>query len=362
MVRKSNGTPVPPEPVLSIKEQLAMKAKAKSTATAAKKSDRPVIELTYDDHETKLYAEQVDRFTAADAAKKGIDGLIKTAQAALKPYLITRVMQMWVDQGRKMDNPRVQTPGGSSFNFQVKDTLTGARGFKVPKDENGQPVPIEKHLAAHGVSKDLISNLKDSGEFKEQQVLGFVDMTKLETDQPVLAERLMALVLAANQGGVTTSKGEKIKFNDNELELILEQSNNITVKEGFLDRSVTYCKDVTDDPEVAVTMLQNLLTAVPPQWAFGQANCLHPETAIAKLLSPETDGKVAPPPPAPPVEHDTGKFILRVTGTLITIVRRKDGKEVAKKQCKDDMHCKNSIRKFMENPASLDTYVADNMG
>ena len=342
------------EQPMSAKDRLLAKAK-KTTPSAAKKKAREIISL--DNPEDKVIADAVDRLTAAVHARKAIEGHEKAAKAVVLPHVRSLILQDWIEQGRKTDNPRVQTPSGSSFILQCKDTLTGVRGFRVPKDDSGTPVDFRQHLESAGLPPNLIEEI--SSEFKDELVLS-INMVKLEKEHASLAEKLMSLIAEAGAGGVTTTDGKKIKFSDDDMEKILDQNHDVTVEEGFLERSVTHCKAVAENQEEATDLLSKLLYAVPPQWAVGQANCLKPEEGIVKMLREEP--KVVAPT-GPPVDHETPdqKYTLRMEGYDVKIIRNSDKKELAKKTCKDAMHTANTVNKWMREPDSLSGFISENV-
>ena len=371
--RKTEDKPAPVPGILFLLHRLvrflreraiSRRRQRKSRLIAArKKKPREIIELNKPDD--AIYADAVDRLTAAIHARKAIDGHEKAAKALIMPYVRMIVLREWVEQGRKLDNRRVQTPNGSSFILQCKDTLTGTRGFRVPKTEQGDPIDIRQHLASNGVPEALIEKLMIDAEFKEELVIG-VNIAKLEKEHRVrqCRNRCRSLIDAAGSGGVTTSDGQKIAFTDDDMEKILTQNNDVTVKEGFLERAVTHCVAVAgDDQEAAADMLIKLLSAVPPQWAIGQALCLHPDEGIVRLLHEEPPAVKAEAKAMPPVNHETPdkKYILRVEGFTITVIRVSDNKEVAKKTCKDAMHATNTIKKWQRDPASLSAFIAENI-
>jgi hypothetical protein len=340
---------------LTAKERLAAKAK-NVVSGGPKKKPRDIIELK--DESLKVYADAVDRLAAASHAKKAIEGHLKAAQAIVVPYIRQQVLGEWIQQDKRTENPRVQTPNGSSFIFQCKDTLTGTRGFRVPKDEDGTPVDIRTHLASHGISDELIEQLMVAQEFVQEEVLG-INMRVLEKNHPAVSEKILNLILAASEGGVTDSEGNEISFSEEEINVILEKNNDVTVKEGFLDRSIKHVKSVSDGEEEAQRLLERLLMAVPPQWAVGSVNCLRPDETIQRLLHEEPPAAI--PVQAPPEFKETadGKYTIKTEGNVLTVYRKTDSKQLAKKICTDPMHATNTVKKWMRDPGSLLAYIAE---
>ena len=75
----------------------------------ADKVDRPVIQL-----EDGPIAEAVDTYCACDVVEKGVDGHKKAARKTLAPELARRLCLAWAQARRRLDNPQVTTPRGSS--------------------------------------------------------------------------------------------------------------------------------------------------------------------------------------------------------------------------------------------------------
>jgi hypothetical protein len=362
VVRKSETQKVEPTskveaPVaMSAKERLAAKARKKPATAAEAKTQRDTILL--DQPEQAVIAEAVDRLTASTLAYNAFKGHKETSKSIVVPPLRMMLLKRWIAEGRQIDNPKFQTPSGCNFILQCKDTLTGSRGFRAPKDKDGDLVPMETHLASFGIPKKLIERLTESEEFKDETTLS-VNFAKLEKDQPSLASRLMDLIDQANTGGVTTKDGKKIKFTDDEITLILEQNNDVTIKEDFLKRSVGHVKAVAEDDDEAVMLLDALLRAIPPQWAVGQTLCVNAEEMVVALLKKKngeekTDG-------AKLIEHETpdGKYTIRQEGTNLTIFRNADKKELCTKHCNDLDHAANGVRDWKTNPGKLMAFIAD---
>ena len=367
-VAEPAAAPVAP---MSAKDRLASKARQQPLPSTSKKKARDTISLgqttgdAVSDEESKVIAEAVDRLCAAAHAEKAIKGHQEAARALVLPFTRLLVLTSWAEEGRKLDNPKFVTPSGSSFILQCKDTLSGPRGFRA-KGSDGRAIPVADYLRNYGVPDDLIEVLEKANEFKEE-ILLTINMPKLEKEKPAIASRLMDLILAANEGGVTDKDGNKIKFSDEELGMITERKNEVTVKDGFLERSISHVKSIAADDKNAAARLDVLLTAVAPQWAVSQAFCADPDKGILKLLHEKVPEKVTTAEeiakPSPPVNHTTadGKHTLRVEGLIISIVRNSDKKEMGKKTCKDTQHLANSVRKWTTDPAALAVFIAENV-
>jgi len=244
----------------------------------------------------------------------------------------------------------------------VKDTLTGARGFRVPKDDQGTPIDIEQHLTNHGISTALIAKLQKEGEFVDVETMT-IPMAKLEKENRTLADRLIDLIVAANEGGVTTKDGKKIKFSDDEMKSLVESAHDVTIKEGFLDRIVGHVAALASGEDAQVEMLDGILSAVPPQWAVGSVNPGLKEDVMVRTLLHDKPPEPEVPVSAVPVkavEHDATKYTLRVEGLKITVIRKSDNKELATKTCKDVGHAVNTVKKWQREPDALAGFIAEN--
>lgn len=349
---------------LSARDKLLKKAGTAAPKPAAgKKKNRGAI-IVGDTPETRIVGDAVDRLTAAVHVKKSVEGHEKAARAVVLPYVKRETLRLWVQQGGKAENPQVSTPTGSHFIMQVKDTLTGLRGFRVPKDETGQPIDVEQHLQNHGVSQELIERLKEAGEFVDQEVMT-IPMARLEKENRDLADRLINLIVAANDGGVSTKDGKKIKFSDDEMGKLVEVAHDVTIKEGFLDRVVQHCATISREEDAQLELLDSILTAIPPQWAVGSVNPGLKEDVMVKTLlhsdPPEPAEAPAPKVPPKPVDHDAASYTLRVEGLKITVIRKKDDKELATKVCKDSGHVANTVKKWQREPDTLNAFITENL-
>lgn len=331
----------------TVKERLAAKATTKTSGS--KKKDKIVLALPKD------LIQEADRLSAALHAKDSIIAHEKAARTVLMPALQRLVYGGWIQEGRKLDSPIVNTPCGNHFSVQCRDSISGPRGFKLQGDNRKS---VAEHLRDNNVPESIIEATKD--DFVEKLTVA-VNIPKLEDSYPQLAEKLMEVILAACEKGVKV--GDKlIKFNDEESSKILEQVNEVKVKEGFLERSITYAKQIAPNPETAVETLFSLLRAVPPTWAISQNHCENPTVSIANLLkTPVTEEKED----AKPVDMETTdkKFVLRVQGSTVTVFKRKGASldEICKKSCKDNSHATNTAKKFIREPEALQAFIADSL-
>lgn len=341
-------------PKMSLKERLASKTKAK--AEPKKKAASSHQTVLIDD---PVIADAIDKFLAASHAKKVAEGQEKTNKAILLPFVKSkRLHDMAVAGGSKIESIEYQTPSGSHFLLQCKDTISGVRGFRAPKDKDGNPLPIDQHLKSSGLPDALVSRLKNENEFKEELVLS-ISLSKMEKERPQLAEKLMSLIMAANEGGVTDKEGNKITFSDDDMDVMIDKNNDVTVEKGFLSRALGHCKAVSKNDDDCGNLLEKLLTAIPPQWAIGSQFSADPEGQLAKMFAaaPQQEGA-----PKGPVDHktDDGKYTIHEDGKLLTVIRNSDSKEMGTKTCTDDDHVRNSVRKWKTEPANLASWIADN--
>lgn len=335
---------------LSSKERLAQKSRQKVDIPASASKDRAVIQLKGD------IANMVDRLTAAIHAKKVMLGQEAACRAVVLPYAQQIHYALWMERGVRPESPQFITPSGSKFILQCKDTLCGVRGFKVPKGKDGKPVSVEAHLRANGVPADVIGRLKEKEEFNEEETLN-INMPKLEKEHPNLHSKLMDLVLAANEGGVKDKDGNQIKFSDEDINRLIERNNEVTLKDDFIVRAAKYCKEGSKNDEDATARLKLLMTAIPPQWAVGSTMCADPEGVVVRLLKEDEKKEVKPTA----ADFTIGKYTVKQAGLNLTVFRNSDNKELVKKECDDEDHVKNAIRKWQKDPATLDQFVADNV-
>lgn len=344
------------QPKVSARDKLLSKAGKKSETAANKKSERPIINLG--DAQTRDIATAVDRLTACVHMKKAVDGHEKAARRIVMPFGQHKTLELWIKNGNRTENIKLQTPAGASFILQAKDTITGVRGVRLPKNEDGEPIDVETHLGNHNVPAQLITRLMEEGEFVDEQVMT-IPMVKLEKENKPLADRLIELIVAANDGGVTTKDGKKIKFTDEELSQLVEGAHDVTVKEGFLDRIVPHVRNAISGDEQQIVALSAVLDAIPPQWAVGSATQgINEKEIIGTILHKEPEQVTTP---QAPVDHAAGNYTLRVTGLNIEIIRNSDKKPLATKKCKDGGHLENTIKKWQREPTALAEYISNNV-
>lgn len=342
---------------MSAREKLLGKAgKAAPKATAATKN-RDLITVG-DSPETRVIAQAVDRLTTLAKNVKVLQGHERAARAIAVPYLQGLVLDNWLDLGTKGENPKIQTPSGASFILQCKDTLSGARGWRLPKGDDGEPVDIKQHLINHGVSARLVDRLIEEEEFVDQQLMT-IPIDKLEKENRPLSERLMEMIIAANEGGVKLPSGKTVKFSDAELSQLVETVHDVKMKENFLSRIVGHVKAVAEHEEEQKEFLQGILNAVPPQWAVSSVNPgMNEETVLREVI--REPAPVASPASAEPKDHDAGPFTIRQEGFVLTVIRKTDNKKMATKKCKDGDHVENTIKKWQREPASLTGFISEN--
>ncbi len=174
---------------------------------------------------------------------------------------------------------------------------------------------------------------------------------------------MFSLILLANDGdGVKAVGGKKnvapIKITDEELKQILQYNNEVILAEGFLDRTVKHCKAVSQSDAESFQLLKKMIETFPPQYALASVTpgTAH-ETVLRSILNKE-DGPAIDLPEVCST-HDTPYFTLNVQGKEIKIVRKSDGKEMTTKTCKDASHVKNTVAKWMKEPETLSTFIAN---
>jgi hypothetical protein len=271
-------------PAASARDRLAAKATDVTAQTAAAE-DRETITA-----EDGAKAEAIDQLCASLHAEKSVATRKAAARGFVLEWAIGLVLRRWVRAGRRLENPRFASPAGSNFILQCKDVVS--KPFRLKAG-----LTIRKYLEDAGVHPDLIGRLFAEKEFDEREVLT-VNVPKLEEEAPALADRLMKLIVAAADGGVTTKDGEKIRFSDGDLGTIVQKMNQVSPKAGFLDRSIGHAQSTAADPEDAAKRLEKLLAAIAPQWAIGQPFCADPERGMARLLkaAPEASTSTAVAP------------------------------------------------------------------
>jgi hypothetical protein len=296
---ETNNTAARP---MSAREKLLGKAGKAAPKTTAATKNRDVI-MVGDDPETKVIAQAVDRLTTLAKNVKVLQGHEKANRAIVLPFLQQRVREAWLELGMKGENPKIQTPSGSSFILQCKDTLSGTRGWRLPKGDDGEPVDIKQHLVNHGVSAKLVDRLIAEEEFVDQQLMT-IPIDKLEKDNRPLAERLMDMIVAANEGGVKLPNGKTVKFTDAEMAQLVEHVHDVKIKENFLTRIVGHVKAVANNEDEQAELLEGILNAVPPQWAVSSVNPgMNEETVLREVIREPVKEVVAS---GAPKDHDAG--------------------------------------------------------
>lgn len=338
---------------MSAKDRLMAKATKKTTETTEKKDKREVILV--DNPEMALV---IDRLCSSANVKKSMEGHEKVSKATFQEYGLDICYKKWIDKGTIQENPKFQSPNGSSFNFQIRDTICGPRGFRVPYDEDGNPVNMQEFLAKENVPEELIGALIENNEFEEKQVMS-IPISTLEEKNPDLAEKLFQLILLASEDGVKSSKNSKktIKFDDEELKQILSYSTQVKLKEGLLSRLIVYCRET--GKENAYKFFRKITSIFSPQITFGQTSIGNKHEEILSGMLSNTEESHTTTKRKESV--DLGEFTANVDDKVINIMRKKDNQKVATKECADNDHVNNTLNKWKRFPDNLSKYILDNM-
>jgi hypothetical protein len=210
--------------------------------TGGKKKTRNTLDLT--DEEAGLF----NRFCMADATLKMAKGHQEGSKAVLLPLLTDKLISFWCEVGHRTPNPRLQTPTAQVI-LQARETLK----FDLPANEDGEPCSVTEALMQVGFDEETAEAIRES-EFNETTELRFANISKLrnDNDNPLAKktmDKLLKLVIE--------------NFTPAERALLLEKVNNVTINEGFLDRSV---KHVDGDP----VKLKALFQVVRPTFLMSQ--------------------------------------------------------------------------------------------
>jgi hypothetical protein len=300
----------------------------------AKKKERELIEL--DASEARAF----DRFCMADAALKMAKGHQEGSKASILPVVTDKMLQMWCEEGHRTDNPRVQTENGQAI-LQARETLR----FELPANEDGSVGTVTEMLQSVGFSEEKAEEIRER-EFTETTELRFANISKLREDpkSKKLVDKLLTLVLE--------------NFEPEDRKVLLEKVNNVTLKEGFLDRSVAH---VDRDP----ALLKALFQVVRPTFLMSHIVWKGDLNDAVKTLEGTTAETLTTPaikiPAATTVapkialsfKSDDGQWKASYVGLEATLFMVQGGTEIEmkKKTCTNEGHAKATCQKWMRDPA-----------
>lgn len=338
--------------MVSSKDRLLEKAqKVAPKTTKAKKVEREIVILDKSEQ-----IQMVDRICSASNVKKAMEGHEKANKSAFGEIGFLHCLKSWIKNGHVTENPQFQTPSGSSFIYQMKDTISK---FRCPRNNEGNLVKMGDHLASKNIPEKMIDRLIKENEFVEETTMT-IPIADIEKKKPELADKLFELILMASEEGVKSCKSGKkvIKFDAEEIKQILQYNNDVTIKDGFMDRMVSHCKAIApDDDEEALKLLQKLTDVFPPTPAYSSVSPGKDNDEIIKKMITEKPKEAEANRKE---SHDIGDFNVNVEVRKISIVRKRDGKEMATKDCKDNDHVNNTIKQWQRDTTTLDAYILSN--
>lgn len=338
----------------SFKEKMAAKVgTTKAPTPASAKKDRPIIVI-----DDALQSKVIDRMASADLMVKTMKGHQEASKASFLPWGLSKVLFGWIKKGNPTENVQFQTPNGTSFILQIKDTL---KKFKTGWMEDGQPKTAEQFFTENNIPEVLIERLTEQNEFQTKDSMT-IPIATLEKDNEKLCEKLFELIILANEEGVKSKNGKTtIKFSDDDLRQIIVNQKTISLKEGFLDRMVGHCKEVSATDDEALENLNNLFQVVNPTVAYSsiKVGTKHKEI-LEELINPDCETITLPAKEEIFATKD-GKYTLKVKGTTIAVIRSSDNREMATKTCTDAGHVNNTIKKWQREPDSLAGFIAENI-
>jgi hypothetical protein len=321
----------------SLLEKLKSKAAKPAEAPKTKKKERPVIDLRGKDKKDK--ADLVDRFAAADAIMKVSKVVQEAAKGGVQNYLKEVYFRICAEKGFKPENPNVITDT-SKLNFIVKHVSKFKRTGTA-----GEVVSVAEQLKSLGFGQEVIDEIQTK-VIKEKTHLGLKRFTDLQADdaspaQKAVAEKLMQLVVDS--------------LNEDEQALVLEQSVETTVDEGWQDVAVVIaCKAGNGDTEKSAVALEKLYSVIEPQFVCSQMQYSGKLDGALNSIQTEPVQLVRKV-----IESPNGGYRAICEGNTMTLYKVKDGVEERKgtKTCDNPGHAEASAKKLFRDSEALAEFL-----
>lgn len=221
-------------------EALSQNAENVPQKKSSKTKERPQVELD----ETQQLA--FEAFCSSDVICKIAEGKQKASKALILPILRQKVLKQWLEQGRKTENPVVQTTNARA-NFVVRNILK----IDIPENEDGTPGSINKRLVEAGFNEEEAEKIAEQ-EFSERVELNFRSLNELrdgEVAEQRVIKKLMSLVLD--------------NFTIEEQRLLLRKETKVEVNENFIENAIEHANG-------SFEKLDALLSVASPQWVLSQ--------------------------------------------------------------------------------------------
>lgn len=312
-------------------DALSESAETISSKSSSKKKDRPHIELT--ENEQKAF----DNFCAADVVHKMAEGRQKAAKSLILPILRKKLLEKWLDQGHKTENPVVQTEKARA-NFVVRDILK----VELSEKEDGSPGSVRDRLMEVGFEEEKADTIFDR-EFSETVETNFRNLNELRNGEPnevKAVTKLMKLVME--------------NFSPEERRLLTRKQTKVEVNDGFLDRAVQHCEDIDQ--------LDNLLSVVSPQWVLSHMTYSGRDLkqAVADLTGGELPSTLDSPTKSEDFYSNDRKWKAVANGNTASLFNCDNGNEVliGNKKCAGGAdHARMTCKKWLRDDAYRDADV-----
>ncbi len=315
-------------------DALSQSAESVKTKKGGKKKDRPSIELN--ESETKAF----EAFCAADVVYKMAEGKQKTSKSLILPVLRRKLLERWLEEGHKTDNPVVVTDKARA-NFVVRDMLK----IELPEQEDGTPGSVRDRLADAGFSEEEADDIYER-EFSEKVEMNFRSLNELRRGEPGeqrAVNKLMKLVLE--------------NFSPDEQRILLRKETKVEVNDGFLDRAVQHCDGSSEK-------LDALLTVVSPQWVLSHMTYSGKDLkqAVADLTGGELPTDVDSPVKAEEFYSSDREWKAVAKGAEASLYRIDDGDEqfIGTKKCNGGSdHARMTCKKWLRDEGYRATSIAE---
>jgi chorismate mutase len=295
---------------------------------AKSKSERPIIQLS--DQEQDV----LNEFLASTMVNKDVEAKKKALYAIVRPMLAKKYLFGWQALGTKPDNPRVPSDRGSCL-LEAKDK-TGK--FSLPEGNED----FQTYLVSMGVPKVTAKQIATK-EVETKTVYDVASPSDLEETNPELANKLVSAIIDSG------------KFTQQEIKELITARQEVSLREGFLGRLVTYLPG-PDGAEERVTILDRLITAI---------KCVEYSIASVKWdgsLDEAYDSIRTANSRQEIMDVATGDGLYRLTADGVTARIFKNKKLVCEKQCKDNGHALNTVKKWQRDRQSLEASIAEYQG